>query len=93
VRLLYQEVQRWLTDGAHPESAPMADPIKHAWPTTLPEQIRLVRGLLGAVSRPVKPAEVGRFFHNAKPARLKEILETLVALGHARKTGEGYSGV
>jgi len=74
-------------------SAPIADPIKHAWPTTLPEQIRLVRGLFGAVSRPVKPAEVGRFFDGAKPARLKEILETLVALGHARKTGEGYSGV
>ena len=74
-------------------SAPIADPIKHAWPTTLPEQIRLVRRLLGAVSRPVKPAEVGRFFDGAKPARLKEILETLVALGHARKTGEGYSGV
>jgi len=48
---------------------------------------------LGAVSRPVKPAEVGRFFDGAKPARLKEILETLVALGHARKSREGYSGV
>jgi hypothetical protein len=78
--------------GAPPESAPIADPIKHAWPTTLPEQIRLVRGLLGAVSRPVKPAEVWRFFDGAKPARLKEILETLVALGHARKTAQGYSG-
>ncbi|MEI8319236.1 MAG: DNA methyltransferase [Planctomycetia bacterium] len=74
-------------------SAPIADPIKHAWPTTLPEQIRLVRRLLRAVSRPVKPAEVGRFFDGAKPARLKEILETLVALGHARKTQTGYRGI
>lgn len=85
--------KRKAAKGAAKASAPMADPIQHAWPTTLPEQIRLVRGLLGALSRPVKPAEVGRFFDNAKPARLKEILETLVALGHARKTGEGYSGV
>jgi len=92
VRLLY-EVQRWLTDGALPERAPISDPIKHAWPTTLPEQIRLVRRLLRAVSRPVKPAEVGRFFDGAKPARLKEILETLVALGHARKTQTGYRGI
>lgn len=78
--------------GAAKASAPMADPIKHAWPAALPEQIRLVRGLLGAISRPAKPAEIGRFFEGAKPARLKEILDTLVALGHARKTGESYSG-
>ena len=84
--------KRKAAKGAAKASAPISDPIKHAWPTTLPEQIRLVRGLLGAVSRPVKPAEVGRFFDGAKPARLKEILETLVALGHARKMGNSYSG-
>jgi hypothetical protein len=71
----------------------MADPIKHAWPAALPEQIRLVRGLLGAISRPAKPAEIGRFFDGAKPARLKEILDTLVTLGHARKTQTGYRGI
>ena len=79
--------------GAARANAPMVDPIKHAWPAALPEQIRLVRGLLGAVSRPVKPAEIGRFFDGAKPARLKEILETLVALGHSRKSGKSYVGV
>ena len=79
--------------GAARASAPMADPIKHAWPAAIPEQIRLVRGLLGAVAREVTAKDLTAFLDGAKPARLKEILDTLVALGHARKMQTGYRGI
>lgn len=36
-------------------------------------------------------ADVARQFKNAKAPRVEEILATLVALGHARRTDSGYA--
>ena len=36
-------------------------------------------------------AGVAKFFKNAKTPRVEEILDTLVALGHARRTDSGYA--
>lgn len=66
-------------------------PIAHAWPKDLAEQTRAVRGVLNAVGRVMPAAEVAKFFKNAKTPRVEEILATLVALGHARRTDAGYS--
>lgn len=66
-------------------------PPRRAWPPELAEQTRLVRSLLAAVSGTVTAAELARFFDGARPARLQEILDTLVALGHARRTTQGYT--
>ena len=62
-------------------------------PMELAEQMKLVRGWLSAVGGTVTAAELARVFDGAKPARLGEILDTLVALGHARKGKQGYAGV
>jgi DNA-binding IclR family transcriptional regulator len=39
----------------------------------------------------VTAADLARQFKNAKAPRVEEILDTLVALGHARRTDSGYA--
>jgi hypothetical protein len=64
---------------------------KQAWPKDLAEQTRAVRTALAAASGIVTTADVARQFKNAKVPRVEEILATLVALGHARRTDSGYA--
>jgi hypothetical protein len=52
---------------------------------------QLAEGALNAVGRAMTAAEVAKFFKNAKTPRGEEILDTLVALGHARRTDSGYT--
>jgi hypothetical protein len=65
--------------------------VKHPWPKDLAEQTRAVRGALAAIGCPVTAADLARHFKNAKTPRVEEILATLVALGHARRTDSGYA--
>ena len=65
--------------------------VKHPWPKDLAEQTRAVRTALAAHGCPVTAADVARQFKNAKAPRVEEILDTLVALGHARRTDTGYA--
>jgi hypothetical protein len=39
----------------------------------------------------VTAADLARQFKNAKAPRVEEILDTLVAIGHARHTDSGYA--
>jgi len=39
----------------------------------------------------IDDADLARHFKNAKAPRVEEILDTLVALGHARRTDSGYA--
>jgi hypothetical protein len=64
---------------------------KHPWPKDLAEQTRAVRGALAASGGIVTAADLARHFKNAKAPRVEEILDTLVALGHARRTDSGYA--
>jgi hypothetical protein len=71
-----------------------AETEKHPWPATLPEQVALVARVLAESSTPLtEPMLTARFTgRGAWKKRLSQLLETLVALGRARKVGEGYSG-
>ena len=62
---------------------------KHPWPKDLAEQTRAVRSALAAYGGIVTAADLARHFKNAKAPRVEEILDTLVALGHARRTDDG----
>lgn len=64
---------------------------KQAWPKDLAEQTRAVRAALAAAGGIVTAADVARGFKHAKQPRVEEILATLVALGHARRTADGYA--
>jgi hypothetical protein len=72
-------------------AAQPAKAAKQAWPKDLAEQTRAVRTALAAAGGIVTTADVARRFKNAKAPRVEEILATLVALGHARRTDSGYA--
>jgi len=70
-----------------------AKPDKLPWPKDLAEQTRAVRAAVASLARVATPADVAAQFKNAKTPRVEEILDTLVALGHARRTDDGYAPV
>ena len=74
-----------------PARAKAAKATKQAWPKDLAEQTRAVRGVLASAGDVVTAADLARQFKNAKAPRVEEILDTLVALGHARRTDTGYA--
>lgn len=64
------------------------------WPSTLPEQVRAVAQLLGASPAPLPLAAIEAAFKGKGPWKkgLPRILETLEALGRARREGQGWRG-
>jgi hypothetical protein len=68
-----------------------ANVAKHPWPKDLAEQTRGVRAALAAFGGIASAADVAGQFKHAKTPRVEEILDTLVALGHARRTDDGYA--
>lgn len=65
--------------------------MKDPWPKDLAEQMRAVRSALAATGGIVTAADLARQFKNAKAPRVEKILDTPVALGHARRTDSGYA--
>ena len=70
--------------------APEEKAKKRPWPKPLPDQVQAVREALAAVERPVTAADVARDFKSARKAKIQEILETLTALGQARRVGDRF---
>jgi hypothetical protein len=60
------------------------------WPPSLPERVRAVRDYLMQVHAPVPPGTVARTFTRARVPDITAILETLAALGQARRDDSGY---
>ena len=58
---------------------------KLAWPKTLSERVKAVSAALAAVKEPVTAAEMAKRFARARAADVGEILETLCAVGQARR--------
>ena len=64
------------------------------WPPTLPEQVRAVAQLLAASPAPLPLSAIEAAFKGKGPWKkgLPRILETLEALGRARREGAGWRG-
>jgi hypothetical protein len=63
---------------------------KLAWPKTLSERVKAVSTALATVKQPVTAPEMAKRFTRARAADVGEILETLCAVGKARRgRGEG----
>jgi hypothetical protein len=58
---------------------------KLRWPKTLSERVKAVSTALAAVNEPVAATELARRFARARAADVGEILETLCAMGKARR--------
>ena len=73
---------------AEPEAA-VAKAGKRAWPKALPEQVQAVRSALAVRTGAVAPAELARALSRARTDQVQQLLETLTALGHVRRTSTG----
>jgi hypothetical protein len=76
---------------ANRKAAKATKAVKQVWPKDLAEQTRAVRAALAAAGGIASAADVAGQFKHAKTPRVEEILDTLVALGHARRTDSGYA--
>jgi hypothetical protein len=61
------------------------------WPLPLPERVRAVRDYLMQTPAPAAPGTVARSFVRARIPEVTAILETLTALGHAKRDKGSYS--
>lgn len=78
----------------HPAATHGAEPPAHPWPATLPEQMRAVADLLTASAQPLPEAAIAAHFKGRGPWKksLPRILDTLEALGRARREAAGWRG-
>ena len=70
-----------------PSDRPTVRPLP--WPSSLPEQVRALRGALEAAAAPVTADTLTARFKRAQTDRVAELLETLVIVGQARKLPDG----
>jgi hypothetical protein len=59
------------------------------WPSTLPEQITAVAGVLSTSSSPLLPTEIAHAFKGKRSTTIVPILDALAAMGQARKLPNG----
>jgi len=59
------------------------------WPTSLPDQVRILREVLSTQPGPASGETIARQFIRARKDRVEELLKTLVAMGQAREVSEG----
>lgn len=62
---------------------------KGTWPKTLPEQVQAVRQALARHQGGASAAHIARMFKRARTDTVAELLETLAALGQARRSDDG----
>jgi len=71
-------------DAPHPTRKTRKPP----WPKSLPDQVRVLREALAGQTAPVTADALARQFTRARKDRVEELLQTLVAMGQARETGD-----
>jgi hypothetical protein len=64
--------------------------IRQTWPSGLSERVRAVRETLAAEPAPAAAETIARNFNRARTADVREILETLVFLGQARRVEDKF---
>ncbi|MGC8703189.1 MAG: type IIL restriction-modification enzyme MmeI [Thiomonas sp.] len=82
------------TRPPQPAAAPAAEASAQPWPATLPEQMRAVADLLAASAQPLAEDAIAAHFKGRGlwKKSLPRILDTLAALGRARREAAGWRG-
>ena len=75
--------------GLIPTEAPAIARKKQPWPTTLTEQVRVIKDSLRATPFQT-PQQIAAGFKPASRTRVQEILETLTSLGQTRQVEDRY---
>jgi len=80
---------------ATPAGAAATSATRRAWPAALPEQMRATAEVLAASAMALSEAQVAEHFKGQGPwkKRLPQILDTLEAVGRARKLGSGEAAL
>ena len=76
-------------DEAPAVVAPAAKGKKAPWPKSLPDQVQAVRDALAAHPAGLTPESLAKSFARGRFDRAAELLETLAALGQARRLEDG----
>lgn len=84
------QTQTGLAVEAEEETVAAKAPAKAPWPATLPERVRAVRDNLLQMPDPASPEAIARRFARARVPDVTAILETLAAIGQARREGTDY---
>lgn len=92
----YQNPQGTTTQTGLQMAAPKAgkaklSKAKMSWPRSLAERVRLVEAVLRSLEMPSTAHELAKRFSRANGDDVAEILDTLVTLGRAHRTGERFS--
>lgn len=69
-------------------AAPVPDNVL-PWPDKLPEQVSAVAAVLSASTVPLAPQDVARTFKGKRAATVRPILDSLTAIGQARRLKDG----
>ena len=77
-------------EGFTEEAQSKAVQRRQSWPSSIPEQFRVVKEVMRFVN-PLSPQQIAANFRPAPRTRIAEILETLTALGQARESAGRYS--
>jgi hypothetical protein len=87
-----QEAIEMPDEQAEPEGTPAAKAARQPWPTALPEQMRAVADVLAGSAGALAEADLAERFTGRGPwkKRLPQILQTLEALGRARREGQRW---
>jgi hypothetical protein len=67
-----------------------AKPTKIPWPKTTAEQAKAIKAVLSQQAVPASIEDLCKHFTRAKKEKVEELIETFLALGQARRVGEGY---
>ena len=59
------------------------------WPSGLTPRAKAIRAVMTHAEEPLTVEQVAQHFHRARRADVRELLETLAALGHMRATNDG----
>jgi hypothetical protein len=59
------------------------------WPSGLKARAQAVRAVMTHADEPLTVEQVAQHFHRARRSDVQELLETLAALGHVERAGEG----
>ncbi|MCS3757263.1 class I SAM-dependent DNA methyltransferase [Salinibacter ruber] len=59
------------------------------WPSGLTPRAKAVRAVMTHADEPLTTEQVAQHFYNARRSDVRELLETLAALGHVEATGDG----
>ncbi len=59
------------------------------WPSGLTPRAKAVRAVMTHADEPLTVEQVAQHFYNARRSDVRELLETLAALGHVEATGDG----